>query len=554
MKTAFVAVHSQLATGYAVSYTAAAALTGVPLMAAAPAGLAALAAARFWGKRPVYLAGAAAVLVGALWSTSGGLARSFAQCMAARVFQGLGWGVLDVLVAGSVHDTFFEHERGARLATADLVAAAATWGGPLLGGVVVGSADGSAVVRPQFVVLGSLWCVAAALLALAAPETGYDRSFYSINTPVSAWSIKELPLRPRVRLLSLDAVRSYLAAPGLRPASYRRHGRRRSPSTGSASSSSSSSSASASLLATLLQAPRAMAAPTTLLLALVTLLPFGALWGMAATLSLFFAPLPFDLAPRALGTLLAAPFVLVVVVVGALGLGWPALVDAANAPPSFSTSFPPSSSASSIRAVVGGGAWRRRVLGLTAASPLGRLVATLAAGSLLVFVGLLALGLYIASCTSLAAADAAAAHASAFMVASDTRLRLPAVSFILGLLAAGAYLLDAAVRPVVRRSAQFTSSNLAIAQRNTVDMCGGVALWRTLVAGAFVVALPNAVWAWAMLKATSVGIVVAHVLVAAVAAVAWWRYDETIRRLDGQVMHCVDLVMLKRVGSFFDAD
>ena len=105
MKTIFISVNAQLAEGYEVSYTAAAALTGAPLMISAFTGFLCLIASRIYGKRPFYLASLLLVFIGTVWNTN--VQMSFAQCMAARVFQGLGWGAFDALVLGSVQDTYF---------------------------------------------------------------------------------------------------------------------------------------------------------------------------------------------------------------------------------------------------------------------------------------------------------------------------------------------------------------------------------------------------------------------------------------------------------------
>jgi len=105
MKTAFISTNSVMAINYNVSYTAVAALTAVPLMLSALTGLASLIAARIWGKRPVYLVSLASLFIGSMWAMR--TADSFAQCMAARVFQGLGWGAFDTLVLGSIQDTYF---------------------------------------------------------------------------------------------------------------------------------------------------------------------------------------------------------------------------------------------------------------------------------------------------------------------------------------------------------------------------------------------------------------------------------------------------------------
>lgn len=105
MKTALVSVHKVLAVEEGVDYTAAVALTAVPLMVSALAGMAGTILARVWGKRPVYLVSAMVVFIGSAWNIDTG--GQFAQDMAARIFQGLGWGAFDTLVLGSILDTFF---------------------------------------------------------------------------------------------------------------------------------------------------------------------------------------------------------------------------------------------------------------------------------------------------------------------------------------------------------------------------------------------------------------------------------------------------------------
>jgi MFS family permease len=105
MKTIFITLNSRFAMSLSVSYTAAAALTGVPLMVSAASGIVSLIVARLWGKRPVYLAAVALMFVGAIWNMNA--TDNYAQSMASRVFQGLGWGVFDALVLSSIHDTYF---------------------------------------------------------------------------------------------------------------------------------------------------------------------------------------------------------------------------------------------------------------------------------------------------------------------------------------------------------------------------------------------------------------------------------------------------------------
>jgi len=357
-----------------------------------------------------------------------------------------------------------------------------TWGGPMLGGVVSANPIGFSL---QYVILNSFQAVSVLLLVFGAPETAFDRPFYLINTPASAWSNKKLPLRPRGPV-TLEQVKQYVLK--MKPYTY---------------------DGPVIDAAILLQAPRALVAPTTGLLFLATFLPFSALWGLAASISMLFSPLPFALDTSSMGLLMTAPWLLATATVAAFALL-----------PFWHKSFVPNFN-----------------------------MAALAAGSTLAFTGLLAFGLYAEACMTAPTDD------STFTVGGvGAKLSFPAVSFVLGLLAAGAYTLDATVRPLIRRSVMFTSSNLAIALRNTADMNACVGVWRTLFAGVFVMALPNAIWFWDGLKAAGVGIAVAHVFAAAAIGAVWWRYDEHIRRLDGRVMGCVDMGMLKRAGSFFDMD
>ncbi|EFX06117.1 major facilitator superfamily transporter [Grosmannia clavigera kw1407] len=526
-KTALVSVGSQLAVAYSVSYTAVAALTGVPLMVSALSGLAAASTTRVCGRRPAYLASAVLLLVGVAWNAAAVApgADSPAQCMAARVLQGLSWGAFDTLVLGSIHDTYFEHQVPVRLAVYDIVVVGATWGGPLLGGVA--SSHGGGVVV-QFDVLSVFASIVLLLVALAVPETLFDRSFYLINRPASAassaWSEKALPPRPRMTL-SAETAADYLRT--MQPWAYRQRSRARGMSR--------------SVSGQLLQPVRAMVAPTTVLLVALSLLPVGALWGLALSLSLLFAPEPLVLTPESRGALMVAPWLLASVVV--------ALVSATHVWPQPWQQWRRRMVAEGLRTVQNMAVMRRMLErlsggsndhssspgtagfpGTSCRSP-ATVLMLVGGGSLLAVAGLLAFGLYVSSGMS--------SGRSADDDVDYARLSFGAVSFVLGLLAAGTYVVDAAVRPMVRRSTQFTSCSLAVAQRNTADMCAGVGLWRTLAAGAFVIGMPSAVWAWDLLRATSIGVSAAQLLVVAAVFAVWSLAGEAVWRLDGRVMLCL---------------
>lgn len=379
-----------------------------------------------------------------------------------------------------------EHERCRRVAVFSVISVATTWGAPLIGGVT--SQTGMSYSL-QFVILSSLFAVALPLMVLGAPETAFDRAYTLAQTPATGTSyMKSLPLRPR-KAVSVEMCKEYLSK--MKPLSY-------------------SGSVDRTLL---LQAPRALIAPTTALLFVVSLVPVAALWGLASSMSLIFAPMPFMLTPSSLGLLMTGPFLLATIAVAAFAFT-----------PAWHIHFTPKLH-----------------------------MAAIAAGTILTMTGVLTLGLHISDSMTRPAGDDGMTSVFAQGYLGD-HVKLPAIGFALGLVAAGLYVLDATSRPTIRRSTQFTSSNLGVALRNTSDMDAAVSIGRTVVAGAFVMAMPNAVWFTGGLKAACVGVTIAQAVVAGVVAAVWWFWDENVRRLDGRVMKLVDLDMLKKSGSFFDMD
>ena len=477
MKTAYLGINRELSNAFARSYSATAALTGVPLILSAVTGMASLTVALVWGKRPVYLLSGLLMWIGALWAMN--VTGSYAQAMTARIFQGLGWGAFDTLVFASIQDTFFEHELRVRLGIHHVVAVVSTWGFPLIDGAILAE---SRRFRMGFAGAAYFFqIVALLLLVLGAPETTYDRSFYVINTPASAWSNKMLPLRPRGPI-SIENVREYLGE--MKPWSYE------GPLVDDAY---------------LLQTPRALFTPTTALVTMTTLLPFGLFWGIASSLALVFTPLPFDLDASSVTLLLTAPFLLATTVVGLTNL------------------LPMSQRRFSTKPYL----------------------AVLGTGSLLAFAGLLSLGIYAKTPTQpLTTADSFAARPG---------LSLPGISMLIGMVALGAYVLDAPSRSLVHRSARYTSRSLAVRLRITADMSGAVAVWRSLIAGIFAMAVPAAASVANGLWTTCVGVAVAQVVLAVAIGAIWLQYKEDVRRMDGQVMgYAVNVEVAEKQVSFFD--
>ncbi|KAK8128607.1 MFS-type transporter [Apiospora sp. TS-2023a] len=474
LKTIFVSVNGPIAIKNGVSYTAAVALTGVPLMISALTGTSGLVLAKLYGKRPVYLVATAFLWIGVVWGSQ--VVDSYGQNMASRVFQGIGWGVFESLVLGSFQDTFFEHELEPRIIISNVISVATTWGGPLLGGVASAGSTGFAV---QYQIINAFLAIGVLLVIFAAPETAFDQVAAGVGSPLNGPG--QQSKFPTINL-SLDAIKRYMDT--MKPWSYETRGRK-------------------STLA--LQVPRATVSPTVILLFVATVLPQAALWSFASSLSMLFSVMPYMASTGAVGALLTGPALMAPGVIGALGTGY------------FLKRFTP-------KVHVG-------LIGIA---------------TVLVSIGLLGFGLYVSG------------DQSQVMVtvigAASSKLSLPAVSFLLGLLAMGVMGLESTARPMIQRSAAYTSSNLTIGLRNTADMNGGLICWRNLVTGAFISGLPNAIWAADGLKSVALGMGITHIFLAIPVAAIWWVWGSTILRLDGRVMASVDLNSLGKQVSFFDVD
>ncbi|GAP82711.1 putative major facilitator superfamily transporter [Rosellinia necatrix] len=480
MKTALMSVHSVVSADESVSYTAAAALTAVPLMISALSGMGSTIIARIWGKRPVYLVSTVLMFIGCAWNIN--TRGDFAQNMAARIFQGLGWGAFDTLVLGSILDTFFEHERQTRILLYNTVSVGVTWGGPLIGGAASVGARG---FLTQFEILTSFLVVLMPFIVFGAPETTYTRSSFDENDTFPALTRSQSRF-PTITL-SKDAVLQYIR--NVKLLSYK------------------------AIMVDrflLMQAPRAAAAPSTILLFAITLLPYVALWGLSSSLSLLFTPAPFRLAEPSIGLLFFTPFLLGTATVVGISL-----------------------------------LLRQRHFSRTVH------LVTLAVGASFASIGILGFGLYIVGSAQRPGGGGVVIWDLSF---TRNSISFPVISFLLGLLALGSAALDSTIQPVVQQSTAFTSANMNVALRNIADMHAGLTCLRNIVAGAFVLGIPTAIRTWDGLRGSAIGMGIVQIFITAVAAAVYFDLAEDVRRLDGVVMGLVDLSALKHRGSFFDAD
>lgn len=359
----------------------------------------------------------------------------------------------------------------------------------------------------QFKIIGGFLSIAILLLVFGAPETVFDRSSFYPSMPATARAEAEARW-PHVEFTG-EAARAYLAK--MQPWPFYR------------------AAEPAVNWHLVLQAPRALVAPTTALLFVTTLLPHVGLWSLASCLALLFSPMPFMLTAPALGALMTGPFLLTTAAAAAVAtLAWP-----------YAT---------------------RRFTRTVH-------VVAVATGTAIASAGLFGFGLYIQGVMHIGSVAPPSSSSTTAPANNNNnnngspwalgylgdRLSFPVASLLLGLVGAGSLVLDAAVaRPAVERSTAFTSPSLAVALRNTADMHAGLAGLRSLAAGAFVLALPGAAWSWDGLRAVAVGLAAAQLVAAAGAAAAWWWAGETVKRWDGRVMGLVDLDLLRKQVSFFD--
>lgn len=501
MKTALLPTNATIASHFKTSYTTVAFLTAAPLLLSVPSGLLSSILARLCGKRPLYLAGTMVALIGCIWNVTA--FDDYASCLGARLFQGLGWGIFDTLVLSSIQDTYFvsgyawcfillrlltlhqEHQRDLRVIIYNVLSISTTWGTPLVSGAL-----GASSFTAPFNVIAIFFLFAVPMIALAAPETVFDRASASEPpTPVSGFTLSRRwqPWRLKHRLTK-DRLTDYFKS--MKPCTF----------TGPITKS------------IVLQIPRAMCAPTSLLIVALTMIPVCALWGLGMSISLLINAEPLSLGPEKIGTAFVGPWLLPMLVVAAIGL----------------------------------------YRGVHVKFNKTTVILIIGCGSALALVGILAFGLGLFNFLS----PAKSSGQQLFFTAAARQVSLPLLSFQLAILATSIAVLDTATRPLLARSASFTSSNIAIAVRSIGDMNTAVILWRNLFTAIFIVVIPYIINASPQsgIKGLAIGLTTAQAIIATLVVLSQMFFDSAIWRADGKIMGLVDLSSLKLSVSFFDTD
>ncbi|KOS22948.1 hypothetical protein ESCO_003999 [Escovopsis weberi] len=346
------------------------------------------------------------------------------------------------------------------------------WGSPIVGGVI---SHKSQTFTAQYRFICAFFLIALPLLVIGAPETAFDRAGAAVApTPNSAFVPPASWAGPE-----LENGDFKLSRKTLKPWSFKGDAR----------------------LSTLVfQILRAFAAPTTILVFLLTFIPYVVLWCLASSLAQLLSPSPKDMDPPHIGVVMSGPLLLAVLSICCLLF--------------YRTSYSKLTCRTTYLIVAG--------------------------GTTCAVAGVLAYGLYL--------------HQHIHHSGKHIKHNLPLLSFQLGLVAAGSDALGATIRPLLSRSASFTASSMAVAQRSIGNMYSAVIVMRNLFAGLFVLAMPWIVSAAGGLKWTAiiVGSVQAGLMILIVGLMLF--LDESIWKLDGKVMGLLDLRSLRISAGFFDSD
>ncbi|RDL38878.1 uncharacterized protein BP5553_03218 [Venustampulla echinocandica] len=278
LKTMLVTVTSALVVELGTSYMGTTALTGLPLIVGAFAGLHSVALSHMTGKRLLYLISSVMLLLSAVWTMH--IFGSYSQFMISRVLQGFAWGTFESLVLLSVKDMYFVHERSSRITIYNITNIIFTWGSPMVGGFVSQRVDG---FRNQIMIINIIQAFSVVLLIFGTPETSYKRASDRSNvgghfrsgtvTTVSAGTS--------------SGFKSYLSS--LHPMSPK--------------------GTSKFELSRALYPLRALSAPSTILTFFLTAPLVATAFGTAHLLSMLFAPTPVMALPTQLGLMFTGPLV-----------------------------------------------------------------------------------------------------------------------------------------------------------------------------------------------------------------------------------------------------
>jgi MFS family permease len=167
---------------FSKTFTQVALLTGYYLLGAGGAAIFFVPSARIWGKRHLFILGLILVIASSAWA--GSVGTSYGSLLAARVVQGVGTAPYESLLNAAVGDLYLVHQRGVRMAFANL----AVFGSAFFSPIVVGKITHELSVGWTFNFVAIFAAAALPALVLFAPEVAYRRDD-RLNTDINASSV-----------------------------------------------------------------------------------------------------------------------------------------------------------------------------------------------------------------------------------------------------------------------------------------------------------------------------------------------------------------------------
>ncbi|KAJ9298329.1 hypothetical protein DTO271G3_3934 [Paecilomyces variotii] len=167
-------------------------LIGLFLLVTGSATFFTAASATVWGKRPVFVISAFALLITNVW---GFFSMSFISLVIMRIVQGFASAPLETLVTSTVSDIFFVHERGQKIAIWGVMIAS----GVLLGQVISGYIIESLGFLATFGVTAIIFVFLVPAIFFLVPETVYIKGKKLDNYEKDTESINKFELNEAPR-------------------------------------------------------------------------------------------------------------------------------------------------------------------------------------------------------------------------------------------------------------------------------------------------------------------------------------------------------------------
>jgi MFS family permease len=177
----------ELALKFSTTFQAAACLTAYHLAGVGVGSLLFVPLARVWGKRHVFLIGSVLMIVSSAWGGSTSVGYNYTSLLWARIFQGVALAPFESLINACVGDLYFVHERGLRMAFANV----SLFGGAFLTPVFVGMIAHDIGWQWSFYFISIFMAVGFLCLLFLTPEVAYRRPD-RLNTDMMTASLETL--------------------------------------------------------------------------------------------------------------------------------------------------------------------------------------------------------------------------------------------------------------------------------------------------------------------------------------------------------------------------